>query len=271
MPTQESQVKNIIFDFGGVLLEWHPDRVYRPYFNDEILLQKFYAETQIMLHNRELDRGQPFDKILKALILKFPQYSQPLMLWKNAWHKMLGGRIEGTVEMLYALQKADYRLFGLTNWAAETFPFVFYSHEFFQIFEDIVVSGRVGLIKPEIEMKKLAGRAQDLEDIKALEIIRERKKTNKKKIETTPTQGKPLQFTKEEAIFNSREDVGPIIEFLDNFQKMVDPRAQYVSQLISIKVPVPLLEAFKARANLLGIPYQSQIKKLMLEWLRKNA
>lgn len=97
------------------------------------------------------------------------------------------------------------------------------------------------------------------------------KKTNKKKIETTPTQGKPLQFTKEEAIFNSPEDVGPIIEFLDNFQKMVDPRAQYVSQLISIKVPVPLLEAFKARANLLGIPYQSQIKKLMLEWLRKNA
>ncbi len=150
-----SSVSNIIFDFGGVLLDWHPDRVYRPYFSDEVALQKFYTETQIMHHNRELDRGQPFDTILKQLAQQYPHYSEPLKLWKNSWHKMLGGQIEGTVRILEELKASNYRLFGLTNWAAETFPYVFYSHEFFQHFEDIVVSGRVGMIKPEPEIFNL--------------------------------------------------------------------------------------------------------------------
>ncbi len=66
-----------------------------------------------------------------------------------------------------------------------------------------------------------------------------------------------VQFAKDEAIFDSPDDVTPIIEFLEKFQKMVDPRAQHPSQLISLKVPVPLLEAFKARAKFLGIPYQT--------------
>jgi len=145
-------VKTIIFDFGGVLLEWHPDRVYRSYFPDETALQSFYAETQIMHHNRELDRGQPFDRILRQLAAQYPQHSEPLKLWKSAWHKMLGGAIEGTVEILYTLEKSRYRLFGLTNWAAETFPYVYYKHDFFQLFEDIVVSGREGMIKPEPEI-----------------------------------------------------------------------------------------------------------------------
>lgn len=78
-----------------------------------------------------------------------------------------------------------------------------------------------------------------------------------------------IQFAKTESIFESPDDVTPIIEFLENFQKMVDPRAKHPSQLISIKIPVPLLSAFKARAKLLGIPYQTLIKKLMLDSLKK--
>lgn len=78
-----------------------------------------------------------------------------------------------------------------------------------------------------------------------------------------------IQLTKNESVFDSPKDVTPIIEFLENFQKMVDPTAQHPSRLISLKVPVPLLAAFKARAKLLGVPYQTLIKKLMLECLRK--
>lgn len=145
-------LKNIIFDFGGVLLEWHPNRVYQDFFKNDALVQEFYEETQIMVHNREMDRGQAFDKVLGQLILQHPHYRQALLLWKNSWHKMLGGPIQGSVDILYDLAKAGYRLFGLTNWAAETFPYVFYSYDFFQVFEDIVVSGREGFIKPEREI-----------------------------------------------------------------------------------------------------------------------
>lgn len=148
----QQKPKQIIFDFGGVLLDWHPDRVYRPYFRDDAAMQRFYEETQILWHNRELDRGMPFDKVLKTLTQEFPQYSTPLQLWKTSWHKMLGGPIEGSIRVLYALKRKGYRLFGLTNWAAETFPYVYYTYEFFHVFEDIVVSGREGLIKPEPEI-----------------------------------------------------------------------------------------------------------------------
>ena len=78
-----------------------------------------------------------------------------------------------------------------------------------------------------------------------------------------------LQLSKEEALVTELEDVTPIIEFLENFKAMVDPKAQQKSQLISMKVPVPLLEAFKARAQLQGVPYQTLIKSLMLDYLRR--
>jgi len=96
------------------------------------------------------------------------------------------------------------------------------------------------------------------------------KRTNKKRTSSQKKKS-PIQFSKEDAIFESPDDVTPIIEFLENFQKMVDPKAQYPSQLISIKVPVPLLVAFKARAKLEGIPYQTLIKKIMLAWLSKSG
>lgn len=148
-------MKNIIFDFGGVLIDWNPDRVYRPYFGCDDDLARFYQETKILFHNCEMDRGWPYDQALAMLSTRFPHYAEPLKMWKTQWHKMIGGPIQGTVDLLWELKRAGYRLFGLTNWAAETFPFVYYTYDFFQIFEDIVVSGREGVIKPEPEIFQL--------------------------------------------------------------------------------------------------------------------
>ncbi len=96
------------------------------------------------------------------------------------------------------------------------------------------------------------------------------KKGNDKNLPNPKVEGPLLQYTKQDAVFDSPEDVTGIIEFLENFQKMLDPRAQHPQRLISIKMPVPLLEAFKARSKLVGIPYQTLIKKIMLEYLHKS-
>jgi predicted DNA binding CopG/RHH family protein len=73
-------------------------------------------------------------------------------------------------------------------------------------------------------------------------------------------------------VFNlASDDVTPIVEFLESFREMVDPRAQSKSKLISMKVPEPLLAAFKFKSRSHGVPYQSMIKKLMMEWLKTNA
>lgn len=109
----------------------------------------FYQETAIHLLNKAIDRGEPFDSVLKQLSAQFPHYHEPIQLWKTAWHKMIGEPIEGSVAILKALKDRQYPLYGLTNWSAETFPYVYYTHEFFHYFLDIVVSGREQVIKPE--------------------------------------------------------------------------------------------------------------------------
>lgn len=82
---------------------------------------------------------------------------------------------------------------------------------------------------------------------------------------------KALQKAKSEhALHANIEDVTPIVEFLENFRKLADPRAQHPSKLISIKVPQPLLAAFRFKAEQNGIPYQTMIKRLMEGWLKSK-
>lgn len=149
-------MKNIIFDFGCVLVRWNPDLVYLPYFNgDADAMQRFYAETNIFIANKEMDRGRAFTEMLTPLAERFPQYCEPIFYWKDKWHDMIDGIEEGSVEILTALYKQDYPLFGLTNWSAETLPVVMAQYDFFNYFRDIIVSGEVNTIKPEPEIYKI--------------------------------------------------------------------------------------------------------------------
>lgn len=157
-------MKNIIFDFGGVLLEWNADNFYLSYFdNNKQLMNDFYEETGIQILNKEIDRGLSFDTALKQLANQFPQYESPIKLWKNAWHKMLGDKIDGSINILYELHESGYNLYGLTNWSAETFPYVYYKYDFFHLFKDIVVSGKEKMIKPEPQIYELCLTRNNLE------------------------------------------------------------------------------------------------------------
>ncbi|WP_186645746.1 HAD family hydrolase [Fluviispira vulneris] len=156
-------IKNIIFDFGGVLIEWEPDNLYLSYFKSKKATETFYQETGIKILNREMDRGLSFDIAIKTLVDRFPHYQEPIMFWKTHWHKMLGNIITDNVELLQILERKGYNLYGLTNWSGETFPYVYYKHEFFRIFKDIVVSGREGLIKPEPDIYHLCLKRNNLQ------------------------------------------------------------------------------------------------------------
>jgi 2-haloacid dehalogenase len=147
--------QNIIFDFGAVLIDWNPDRVYLPYFKNPEKMNQFYNETGIHIVNKEMDRGMPFDEVLKSLSLKFPHHQEAILFWKTEWHKMIGGPITDTISILEMLHNENYPLYGLTNWSAETFPYVYYTYDFFKSFKDIVVSGREKCIKPEEKIYKI--------------------------------------------------------------------------------------------------------------------
>ena len=80
---------------------------------------------------------------------------------------------------------------------------------------------------------------------------------------------RPLQFFSDEYLARCREMTpAQIVRFLEDFRLLHAPKARPAkSRLISLKVPEPLLESFRKKAALAGTPYQTQIKRLMSDWL----
>lgn len=142
-------IEAIIFDFGNVLLEWNPRFVYRRFFpNDPDGLERFLTEVNFADWNLQQDRGRPFVEGVAILSRQFPHYAHLIQAFKDHWIDSVGGPLTGTVEILEQLKQAGYPLYGLSNWSAETFPYMRKKHDFFDLFDDIVISGAVGHVKP---------------------------------------------------------------------------------------------------------------------------
>ncbi len=148
------EIKNIIFDFGGVLIDWNPRYLYRNVFHDEIEMEFFLNKICSPEWNLKQDAGRSFMEATKELAKKFPQYENEIINYYTNWTKMIGGAIEKNVALIENL-KEKYRLFGLTNWSAETFSKVKNQYPFFKEFEGIVVSGAEKIVKPDSRIYKL--------------------------------------------------------------------------------------------------------------------
>jgi 2-haloacid dehalogenase len=141
--------KTIIFDFGGVLIDWNPRHVYRKIFNTEAETEWFLENICTTEWNLSIDKGKPFAAAVKELCAVYPEWSEEIEAFHHRWAEMLGGEIHESVEILREIQAAGYPVYGLTNWSAETFPIAFEQYKFFQTLDGIVVSGREKLIKPD--------------------------------------------------------------------------------------------------------------------------
>ena len=149
-------IQAIIFDFGNVLLEWNPRHVYRRYFpNDEAAMERFLQEVNFMDWNLQQDKGRPFAEGVAELSEQFPQYAELIQAYHDNWEHSIGHHIEGTIEIMRLLKQAGYRLYGLSNWSAETFPIAQKKYDFFGLLDDIVISGEVGAVKPEPEIYEI--------------------------------------------------------------------------------------------------------------------
>jgi 2-haloacid dehalogenase len=148
-----SQIKAIIFDFGNVLLEWNPRYVYERFFpNDSEGLERFLREVNFMEWNSHQDKGRPFTEGVASLSKEFPHYSHLIQAYQDHWVDSLGDSLDGTVEILKELKQAGFPLYGLSNWSAETFPHAREKHDFFDLLDDMVISGEVGHVKPHPEI-----------------------------------------------------------------------------------------------------------------------
>jgi 2-haloacid dehalogenase len=143
-------IKNIIFDLGGVIVDWNPEYVYLDVFNgDRKKMQWFFDEVCTFDWNENQDAGYPLAQATEDRIKLYPQYEQWIRMFYGRWEEMLGGPIEGTVKILKELvNDRNYRVIALTNWSAETFPVALKRFDFLHWFEGIVVSGTEKTRKP---------------------------------------------------------------------------------------------------------------------------
>ena len=142
-------VKDIVFDFGGVLMDWNPRYLYRTYFKDEREMEYFLSHVCTDEWNAEQDKGRPFAEGISLLLSQFPQYAEAIRMYWDKWECMLKGEFPRSVALLKRLKEEGYGIYGLTNWSAETIRLVYSKYDFFQLFDGIVVSGEEKVIKPD--------------------------------------------------------------------------------------------------------------------------
>ena len=146
------KIDTVIFDLGGVLIDWNPKYLYRKIFQSEEKVDWFLNNICTSEWNDQQDAGRSFDEATAELIAKFPELEEPIRAWYGRWQETIRGPIGETVailEEIRALKK--FRLYALTNWSAETFPWAFENFHFLSWFEGIVVSGIEKTRKPHPE------------------------------------------------------------------------------------------------------------------------
>ncbi len=140
----------VVFDLGGVLIDWDPRYLYRSVFEgDEAAVERFLAEVTTADWNAQQDAGRPWAEAIETLAREHPHYRTQIEAFWTRWPETLGDAIQPTVEILAELRRADVRVLALTNWSGETFPLARPRYPFLDWFDGIVVSGDVRMAKPD--------------------------------------------------------------------------------------------------------------------------
>jgi len=142
--------KALVFDLGGVLIDWNPKHLYRKIIDSEDDIDTFLAEVCTSEWNLKQDAGRALAEATAERIALFPEKKSLIEAFYGRWEEMLGGEISGTVEILRELKGRGETLYALTNWSHETFPIALQRFDFLQWFRGTIVSGAEQLAKPDL-------------------------------------------------------------------------------------------------------------------------
>ena len=142
-------MKTIIFDLGGVLVDWNPEYVYLNEFDgNRKKMNWFFDNICTSDWNEEQDGGKLIKTATKERIKLFPEHKKLIKMYYGRWDEMLKGEIIVSVNILKKLKSKNYKLIALTNWSFETFPVAIKRFDFLKLFNGIVVSGKIKMLKP---------------------------------------------------------------------------------------------------------------------------
>ena len=140
---------NIIFDFGNVLVQWHPELVYGEYFGDEAKAWWFLRHVADSTWRNRIDAGESTDTCIAELKAQQPEYRDAIELYRSRWREMLTDEVPGMREVINDIRSKGYEIYGLTNWSMETFPEARERFGILKMIDRYVVSAEEHLIKPD--------------------------------------------------------------------------------------------------------------------------
>lgn len=147
--------KAIVFDFGGVLIDWSPFHLYRKLLPSDQAVSDFLEEIRFSEFNKKLDAGYPFSKMKTELLARHPQHQALVSAFFERWMECTGEAFPDTVEVMREVKSAGYPVYGLSNWSQETFPLVMQRYTFLPELDDYLLSGVAGVAKPDEEIFRL--------------------------------------------------------------------------------------------------------------------
>lgn len=142
-------INNIIFDLGGVLVDWNPNYMYKKLITDDQQRKWFLENICTNEWNEKQDAGRLINEANKELVLLYPEYKEWILAYYERWEEMLNGSITGTVDIFREIRdNKKHKIYALTNWSAETFPKALHIFDFLHWFDGRVVSGEEMTRKP---------------------------------------------------------------------------------------------------------------------------
>jgi 2-haloacid dehalogenase len=166
----DKRITTLVFDLGGVLVDWNPEYLYRTIFPDEKERNWFLSTVCTLDWNEEQDAGRSLEEGTEHLVKKFPEHAASIRAYYDRWKEMLGGPIHDTVEIFRELKfgpeprkdgavpgekGGTIKLYALTNWSAETFPVALELYDFLHWFDGRLVSGEEKIRKPSLDIYRL--------------------------------------------------------------------------------------------------------------------
>jgi HAD superfamily hydrolase (TIGR01509 family) len=139
----------VVFDIGNVLVRWDRRYLYRKVFDDEERMERFLASALGMDFVSHTDATDDFAATVAARAERFPEFANEIRMFHERWIETLGEPIEENVALLRRLRAAGKPVYALSNFAHETFALAERKHDFLREFDDRVISGHVGFVKPD--------------------------------------------------------------------------------------------------------------------------
>lgn len=141
-------MKNVIFDFGNVLVKWEPEKIYAEFFGDEAKAWWFLRHITDLDWRQRIDAGESQELCIRQLQAQHPDYRETIEIYRSHWREMLTGEMPGMREVVLRLKQLT-AVYGLTNWSMETFPEARERFGILQLIDRYVVSGAERLVKPD--------------------------------------------------------------------------------------------------------------------------